>query len=618
MRSMGSVSRSIRRRARGVIGVLSSLALVGAVLGGFAPATLAATSNNVSISPSAVVLQENQTTTVNVVATVTSTVYSWHVDVAFDPNVASFAGCSNAPFSCNQVSPNVVSFAGAFPTGHGESGTVQLGSVTFKGVATGMTQLVPNVLELNDPSGAPISATTSDGELYVPPVVSGLSTPAQGPTSGGTNIAIYGSGFAQSQPDNLTASDGTSVQATLGLNANGVDFGGVAASNVQVKSNTEIDATSPAATSGMPTVPTGGDCVNGCTTDVQVVTPVSAPSGGNVVSGVSASDEFTYVTSGTIPGVSLQPSSSTIEPAGTGDSTTLNLMATPPSGGLSSWDILVNYPTADLTATCTQIDSTNTTCGTPSAGTLEISGDVQSGSAIMNPTSLAQIVFTAAPGVTDGTLANVTMSLTTFNSGSVNDSTTATVTGATITIASTPMFSASAPGSPNPKPSFGWAGGGGPDQGIVYVSVYGSDFNVPNVTVTVNGQPATVLPSSTPTELDLSMPANGVFGDVTGSGATSAVDALCILQAVVGQTLGTCSRMQTPASIIVTNTDGSITESATLSNAYTFNNFDVSGTDTNGSPKALDAQCVLYIAAGVNPGSPSYPSVCEVPVADLT
>ncbi len=118
-----------------------------------------------------------------------------------------------------------------------------------------------------------------------PPVSSALPTvtsinPTSGPTSGGTSVTITGTGFT---------------------GATGVAFGSTAASNISVKSDTQVTTTSPAANrSGA--------------VDVTVTTP-------NGTSGTSSADQFTYLTSTPLPTVtSITPTSG---PTGGGTSVTI-------------------------------------------------------------------------------------------------------------------------------------------------------------------------------------------------------------------------------------------------------------------------------------------------------
>ena len=99
------------------------------------------------------------------------------------------------------------------------------------------------------------------------PVITGLN-PAYGPTSGGNTVAILGSDFT---------------------GATSVTFGGVAATNVTVVSDAQLNVTAPAGTSGYATVtvtnPVGSASTSGSTqylyADDPVISAVSPSSGPN-------------------------------------------------------------------------------------------------------------------------------------------------------------------------------------------------------------------------------------------------------------------------------------------------------------------------------------------------
>jgi hypothetical protein len=102
-------------------------------------------------------------------------------------------------------------------------------------------------------AGEPAAELTTNVQSTVIPTVSTVS-PSSGPPTGGTSVTITGSGFT---------------------GATAVAFGGVAATNVAVKSGTKIVATAPAHPAGV--------------TNVRV----TAPGGQSVV--VTPADQFTYV-----------------------------------------------------------------------------------------------------------------------------------------------------------------------------------------------------------------------------------------------------------------------------------------------------------------------------------
>ena len=105
---------------------------------------------------------------------------------------------------------------------------------------------------MTGPGGTTTTSTADEFTYLSAPAVTGIS-PAAGPTDGGTSVTITGTGFTD---------------------ATKVNFGTVAATNLDVVSATQITATSPAGTG---------------TVDVIVTGP-----GG--VSGSVPADEFTYMT----------------------------------------------------------------------------------------------------------------------------------------------------------------------------------------------------------------------------------------------------------------------------------------------------------------------------------
>jgi choice-of-anchor C domain-containing protein len=173
------------------------------------------------------------------------------------PSVTGLSASSGPPSGGSTVT---VTGAGFTP-----ASTVDFGT----SAATAVTFLSPQDLTVTAPSGSgsvdvtvrngSTASATSVADQYFfgsAPTVTGLGT-TSGPPSGGTTVTVDGTGFT---------------------GASGVSFGGVPAASFTVASGTQIQATTPADSTG--------------TVDVQVTTPAG-------VSTDSPADQFTY--SGTAP-----------------------------------------------------------------------------------------------------------------------------------------------------------------------------------------------------------------------------------------------------------------------------------------------------------------------------
>jgi len=176
------------------------------------------------------------------------------------------------------------------------------------------------------------------------PTVAGVS-PNAGPLAGGTSVTITGTGFT---------------------GATSVDFGGTAATNVNVVSATQITATDPAESAG--------------TVDVTVTTP-----GGT--SATSSADQFSYVAAPAVTGVSP-----TAGPLAGGTSVTI-------TGTNFNGATLVDFGTTPAT-NVTIVSGTQITATDPaeSAGTVDVTVTTPFGTSVTS--SADQFSYVAAPAVT--------------------------------------------------------------------------------------------------------------------------------------------------------------------------------------------------------------------------
>jgi hypothetical protein len=174
--------------------------------------------------------------------------------------------------------------AGASNVNYVMFGGIQATSNTFISdteiTATSPAQVVGTVnIVVTTPVGASASSTNNQFTYIATastPTVTGIS-PIIGPSTGGTTVTIYGSGFSNGA--------GSS-------NVNYVKFGGIQATSNTFISDTEITATSPAASAG--------------TVNIVVTTPVGSSSS-------STNDQFTYTGGTSNPLVSgISPSNGPI------------------------------------------------------------------------------------------------------------------------------------------------------------------------------------------------------------------------------------------------------------------------------------------------------------------
>ena len=191
-------------------------------------------------------------------------------------NGAAYVFAIPAPPAVTGISPTAGPLAGSTTvtiTGTGFTGAtaVDFGATAATNVvvksATQITATSPAGTGVVDvtvvtPGGTSPANIPGDQFSYVAaPTVTGIS-PASGPLAGSTSVTIMGTGFT---------------------GATAVDFGATAATNVVVKSATQITATSPAGTGVV---------------DVTVVTP-----GGTSPANIPA-DQFSYVAAPTVTGIS--------------------------------------------------------------------------------------------------------------------------------------------------------------------------------------------------------------------------------------------------------------------------------------------------------------------------
>jgi hypothetical protein len=190
--------------------------------------------------------------------------------------VVNMACANEAPAAqpaVNSISATGGAAAGGTPVTILGTGFTPASTVTFAAApASAVTYESPQTLTVVSPAGSGManvvvrsaggsSQTSPADEFYYgsPPTVTGLDV-TQGPSTGGTVVTVHGTGFT-----------GASV----------VGFGGIPGSELHVKSDTELQVTTPAEQPG--------------TVDVVVDTPA----GGSTV---SSADRFTFLATNTNPG----------------------------------------------------------------------------------------------------------------------------------------------------------------------------------------------------------------------------------------------------------------------------------------------------------------------------
>jgi large repetitive protein len=255
-----------------------------------------------------------------------------------------------------QVTITGTGFTGATVVGFGSIAATNVVVVSATTITATSPAELPGPVDVTvvGPGGVS-AATAADQFIYaVAPAVTGIS-PAAGPTAGGTQVTITGTGFT---------------------GATAVNFGTLAASSVVVVSATQIVATSPAGTAG--------------TVDVTVTGPIG-------VSATSAADQFAYTPAPTVTGLSTASG-----PAAGGTSVTIN------GTGFTSASVVDFGTTAATNVVVVSPTQIVATSPAEAAGTVDVAVVTASG---ISATSVAdQFNFAPAPsftitGPTSGTFA---------------------------------------------------------------------------------------------------------------------------------------------------------------------------------------------------------------------
>jgi hypothetical protein len=283
----------------------------------------------------------------------TATIGPYHVPPPQLGLVVSMTCANEAPApqpAVDSISATGGPAAGGTPVTVLGTGFTPASTVTFGGVpATAVTYESPQTLTAVSPAGSGMadvvvrstggsSDTSTADEFYYgsPPTVIGLNV-TQGPSAGGTVVTVHGTGF---------------TGATV------VGFGGIPGSEPLVKSDTELQVTTPAEQPG--------------TVDVVVDTPA----GGSTV---SSADQFTFLASpSTVGPGSTSPVNTTPATinAGTGTTATFDNAPIRPSCSLKPLSNTIplakpkpkkrqrstaSVGTLSLTATCSQAVSVRMT-----------------------------------------------------------------------------------------------------------------------------------------------------------------------------------------------------------------------------------------------------------------
>jgi IPT/TIG domain len=252
-------------------------------------------------------------------------------------------------------------FAGYYEVTASKAGCAAPGNPSQQSVSTPVLQVPPPQVGL-------VLTLSCPGESPPPkPVISGLSQ-GSGPTSGGTQVDVSGSGFTD------TAS---------------VDFGGVESTGVTVLSPTEILATAPPGTGTVDvTVTTAGGTSAASAADqftylatpaVTAIAPASGPSAGGTTvqitgSGFEPDDQVLF---GSAPASSVTVVSGTeitaIAPAGPPG--TVDVEVTSPAGSSAQSPAdQYTYLNAGQAPAITSPASTTLTAGTPGSFTVTTTG----------------------------------------------------------------------------------------------------------------------------------------------------------------------------------------------------------------------------------------------------
>jgi hypothetical protein len=307
---------------------------------------------------------------------------------------------------------------------------------------------------------------------------------------------------------------------------------------------------------------------------------------------LSGTDTYTFSPTGQAAGTLLAvPSAPSVAPGG---SVSVNVVADLTAGqSLGSWTVDLAYPPSQLTpvgANC-PLSTCNLSFGNGEVRLTGASVGGLSGNAV-----LGSITFQAAPTASGS--AALTPSAITLTDTRGNPVSLTAQPGSVLIAATGITLSGVAP-------DVGWAG-------QTQVTVYGSGM-APGDTITFGQSPGVDLSvNGAGSQMAAQTPALTPFGDVNGDGQVTAADALCILRLVAGlPATSACpsAALQRTVNVTVTGPGG---QSATLNGAYTYDTFDLSGTD-GGHADAVDALCALRIVAGL-----PFDAACPAPGQTLT
>jgi hypothetical protein len=458
------------------------------------------------------------------------------------------------------------------------------------------------------PSGTS-TAVSADHFTYTAtpvPAVTGIS-PSSGSTAGGTVVTLTGTGF------------------TAG---NGVSFGGVAASDVTVNSDSQITVVSPPESAG--------------TVDVTVVSPAGT-------SAASSGDRFTY-TAATTPAVSaISPTSGT-----TAGGTQVTVTGTNFSGasgvsfGSVPADFFVNSDTSiTATAPAQAAGTVDVTVTTPTGTSASTSADhfsytaapapaVSSITPTSGPTGGGTSVtvtgtgFTGATGVSFGNVAaadffvNSDTSITATSPAQAAGTVHVTVTtySGTSSTSSADQFTytaAAAPTVTNVTPNSGMTTGATQvtvvgsgftgASGVKFGSLAASAFSVNSdssitafspaeaagtvdITVTTYSGTSSTGSADSFTYTNVTAPAPAVTGISPSSGSTAGGQVVTVtgtnFSGTTGVTFGA-----TAATNVIVNSDSLLTATAPAGSAGTV---DVKVTTNNGTSSAVAADQYTYLA----------------------
>ncbi|MEO4000559.1 IPT/TIG domain-containing protein [Mesorhizobium sp. CAU 1732] len=238
--------------------------------------------------------------------------------------------------SVSAINPNTGSTAGGTEvaiTGGGFTGAT---AVSFGGTpATSFTVLSDTEIMATAPAGASgtvdVVVTTPGGTsaagaassfTYVTPLAIDAIAPASGPTAGGTEVAITGTGFT---------------------GASAVSFGGITATSYTIDSDTQITAMAPAGAPGAAAVSVTG--VTGVATLIDAFTYVPMPSVSAIApnTGSTAGGTEVAITGGGFTGATAVSFGGTPATSFTVLSDT-EIMATAPAGAAGTVDVVVTTP----------------------------------------------------------------------------------------------------------------------------------------------------------------------------------------------------------------------------------------------------------------------------------